>query len=72
MIKGWKAIEAFTGMKQHRIRRAIGHYGFPKPYPVKESQSTNGRVQVINAWNLVEVCAWMHQELKSPTLPPRP
>lgn len=62
MIKGWRALEEFTGMKEHRIRRAIGHYDFPRPVPVKEPQRTNGRIMRINSWSKFEVSKWMAQD----------
>jgi predicted DNA-binding transcriptional regulator AlpA len=60
MIQGWRELEIFTGLKEHRIRRAIGHYGFPRPRSVQVSQKTETkRLTRTNCWSEDEVLSWL-------------
>ncbi len=68
MIRGWRALEEFTGLKEHRLRRAIGHYGFPEPY-LRKSKQDNGRISRINCWNKRSVANWMSNEISAPFRP---
>ncbi len=59
-LYGWREVEAFAGMKEHRIRRAIGHFGFPKPTK-KVVQTKGSNIQAItNVWDKGAVLTWIN------------
>jgi predicted DNA-binding transcriptional regulator AlpA len=53
IIRGWEALRLFTGLNEHLLRRAIGHYDFPEPMKLRD------RSVVFNGWNSGDVLGWM-------------
>lgn len=55
VIRGWDELCKVTGLGYQRVRREIGHYGFPKPR----------KVQTTNIWLEDEVLQWLAERTKN-------
>lgn len=52
---GWAAVIEYTQLNDQLIRRAMGHYGFPKPVRVRQGSKT------ICVWDQPLVSEWMNR-----------
>lgn len=60
-IKGWKELEAFTGLKYQVLRRKIAYYGFPRARIIRKV-TANGRICSIYFWSRSEVESWRERK----------
>lgn len=57
-IIGWRELERFSHLKEHKLRTVIARFGFPKPW-IQTKIQLNGRRGRSNTWKKQEVMEWI-------------
>lgn len=59
-IRGWKALERFTGLKEHQLRYLIGYHDFPRAERIITRVRTRLREAVVSSlWDGNAVTEWL-------------